>query len=310
MSLKTLLKEFKQVSEDELILTPKDRLFHGTVEEFEPEQLRGGGYDNVLWTTTSSLVAQTYIPVSPSEIFVSTKSFIRPNKGFEREQAQLDIVFKDVKYDEYNRLRSYTPPPVLTFPDVQRRNDQIWKRISATNERQEKDKIVEDLVDIEKLSMDYVNDKLKELGYEPHQKSNYNEDHQWRLKISGFEIMPADYRVEGRLFILEPKQDLKLYDLTFSEKREPDLTDTDYHLIDLFERKQKEGYDGIKITDFAQVETQGNVGHFSYGIFKSAIKKLNIFDIIKVVHPDDFSERSWKKRTIDSKEYEDYLNTL
>ena len=36
-----------------------------------------------------------------------------------------------------------------------------------------------------------------------------------------------------------------------------------------FQKVEKDGYDGIKINDYAQVESEGNFGHTSIGLFES-----------------------------------------
>jgi hypothetical protein len=50
--------------------------------------------------------------------------------------------------------------------------------------------------------------------------------------------------------------------------------DLHYHRHDWFEYAKNNGYDGIKICDFAQSALYGNVGHYSIGIFEHAIKDL------------------------------------
>ena len=318
MSLtRLLLKEWSQKSETEVILTPDDTLFHGTVEDFEPENISTGGYDNILWTTTSSLIAQTYIPDSSSSTLINTQYFFRP-KQHDEYAEQLGIVFKDVEW-EGREAKSWKIPDAFKFPEAYKKNEEnyakarkLTKRIEATDDPEEKNRLRKErdklsFFDIDKLKAEYVNNKLSALGYEPRRKDSYRNEHSWELKTKNGKIMPASYKSEGRLFILKPKTNLLLFDYTYAEEREPDLMNVDYHEHGLFRKVEKKGYDGIKITDFAQVEDRGNVGHMSYGIFKDSISKLKIYEVIKAYHPDDFEERSWKLRTRHSKEYEEFL---
>src|SRR3990172_5327812 len=148
----------------------------------------------------------------------------------------------------------------------------------------------------------YVEGKLKsEFGYEPY-RTDSSGDHSYKLKETGREIMPSNYRMKGRLFVIKPKQDLKIYDMTEGGWREPDLTDKDYYKLDLFEKLEKEGYDGVKITDFAQTKEYGNLGHLSIGLFKRGLKKCEWEVVPDVTHPDDL-EKMMSSGNWDTKEY-------
>lgn len=54
--------------------------------------------------------------------------------------------------------------------------------------------------------------------------------------------------------------------------------------IDLFQKAEQAGYDGISIWDFAQSKQYGNVGHESIGIFPAGLAKLYTFAIPAVGH--------------------------
>lgn len=306
--INTILKEVTQESNSEVILTSDDMLFHGTGEDFPPNNLRGGG-DDVLWTTTSSLIAQTYIPVAGSTTYASTKWFTKPHKSnhAQKMQKQLGIEFTDVTYNN-EQPTSWKTPKVFRFKPEEKYNEKLRQLTKGETDRTVLTHLYKKHIDIDKLKNEYVNEQLSKLGYTPENKDDYTKNHKWVLKTSGDEILPYSYRKAGKLFILKPKQPLRLFDLTEGESRDSDLMDLDYHKYDMFQDKEDEGYDGIKITDFAQVDQQGNVGHTSYGLFKSSLSKIKIFDIIKVHHPDDFGKRSWELRTRHSKEYEQYLN--
>jgi hypothetical protein len=156
-----------------------------------------------------------------------------------------------------------------------------------------------------------INNKLIELGYKPND-NGYDNNHRWNIKLNirnGKEcILPSDYRTQGRLIINVPMEDLLIYDLTNGSNSEGDLTDVDYHRIDLFQKVEKDGYDGIKINDYAQVESEGNFGHTSIGLFESTIKKLHKESIV-AEHPENFGEVHYKTGDYESKEYKEYKNS-
>jgi hypothetical protein len=62
------------------------------------------------------------------------------------------------------------------------------------------------------------------------------------------------------------------------------LTDPDYHKVNQFRKLEEEGYDGVKINDFAQVQDWGNIGHRSIGVFAKSIGKLQ-WEVITASHP-------------------------
>ena len=163
-----------------------------------------------------------------------------------------------------------------------------------------------------RIEYDMINDKLSKLGYEPTSRDDYTHNHSWRLKttFNGIEqqILPANHRTNGRLLIIKPQEDLKIYDLTLGGEVEGDLTDVDYHKIDLFRKVENDGYDGIKINDYAQVESEGNFGHTAIGLFKKTIPKLSI-ESIDAVHPEDFGNKHLKVRDYRSDEYKAYQNS-
>ena len=66
-------------NERDLILKPGSILFHSSGEEFNLP-LKVSPYDGVLWTTNSSIISQTYIPVSGSFVYTTTYLTKRPDK--------------------------------------------------------------------------------------------------------------------------------------------------------------------------------------------------------------------------------------
>ena len=119
----------------------------------------------------------------------------------------------------------------------------------------------------------------------------------------------GDHRETGRLLVLTTKEPVRIFD--YAGNRDGDLTDVDYHKISLFRKVEAAGYDGIRITDFAQMEEEGNIGHISFGIFPGSMKKFSIEVVNGVQHPADGEYRNHKggKGTLwHSREYLSHLN--
>ena len=160
---------------------------------------------------------------------------------------------------------------------------------------------------IEKNKNKFVNDKLYSMGYKPTSESKYDENHTWKLKLNRVDdeevLMPANWKEVGRLMIIKPKRDLRIYDYTLGGKRHADLGDLDYHKIDLFRNIEEKGYDGIRITDYCQSEDQGNFGHLSIGLFRNTLKDIEI-DEIPASHQE--LEQFYRSRDWKTPEYKEY----
>lgn len=309
----------------DLIIKRGTELYHGTVEQFEKEKAGTGGYDNVFWTTDSPAIAQTYIPVS-SKYFLNSEHISMPtsNENIQQFQKSIGIVY-DYSQAEFqgNRVTSYKEAPIFTeFSDKEHkaRYDAV-RAYTKLNDYQKKyremDKANQDIPDgffdeyrqaedeyerlqaedkkynLKKHKNDYVNQHLMKLGYTPTDNGT-DDNHSWKIHYDQGKIQPATYRSKGRLLIVTPKRDLRIYDNTLGGSTEGDLTDPEYHKIDLFRNAEKQGYDGIKINDFAQSNDWGNVNHTSIGLFKRTLKDLN-FEETEAVHHDlsDVS-KDWK----------------
>lgn len=308
----------------DLYLEPGTTLFHGTGEEIEGG-LGTGGYDSILWTSKSSSIAQSYIPVSGITSRMDSQAFTKPSERLAPFQKQIGIVF-DADYDAYGKATSFATIAPQIFKDADDSKRQalrhlmdVEKSTKAIKEHMQakyknsgfvftpeqeaeldadvkkEDQALADLKAAEEayknanaqlIKNQYVNQKLKELGYDPLEKER-DENYQWKLKESENQILPGDYRRKGQLFIIKPKRKMKLYDMAMNN--EPDLTERQYHELDTFEWAKENGYDGVKINDFAQTEMYGNMGHTSYGFFKHAIKDLDITSINDVVHPKEMN---------------------
>jgi hypothetical protein len=316
------------------VIPPGTELFHGTGESFLESDLRPGGYDGLVWTADNPGIAQTYIPVSGSETFLDSRSLWRPSRDPDTrlQQKQLGIIYDydKVEFDNRGEVRSYPTPDVfkdfwddykVAQEDLIKKEEEkksLHAKARSTDDREERRKIFTEINEkddeiknaimiyhnssTERKKNIYVNNKLEELGYEPRREGGQDENHSWRLKVKRDVILPADFRDKGRLFILTPKEEITLYD--FAGDREGDLMNLEYHRHDVFEMARKNGYDGIRINDFAQVESEGNFGHISYGLFKDTLKKFNIKVLGGVEHPTgDEINRMYRSGDWTTKEY-------
>lgn len=266
----------------DLIIKKGTELFHSSGEPFDEKDLRGGGYDGIVWTTTDSAISQTYIPVSGAKIYTQTSSFLTPSKNpaVTDIQKKIGLEYGDITWGRGDRAESYR---ILKnpFANIEKNDDYTY---NATP-----------------LKAKVINDYLMNvLGYKP-TSEGYDNNFQWTIKMEGDKFVPADYKMKGKLFILIPNQDLTIYDMTYGGSIEGDLTDLDYHKTDFFDKLKEKGYDGVKINDFAQSSDQGNFGHTSIGLFNQALPKVNREVVQDVVHHDleplnrDYRSPEYKK---------------
>lgn len=320
-----ILKVFCEQKEGvDMVLPAGTTLYHGTVEQFKKENVLPGQYDDVFWTTEHADIAKTYIPSSGGMQYITTEDIRAPSQDETSQDIQkklgIDYDYSNVEFDQTGRVKSYFGAPIFNnitkkkrklfnnFYSIEKEikkyeeevglNDkdfmkkygeeklsQITKKYNELEKEYEEAKDEYYSFDDKEKMNEIVNKGLKKYGYEPQAGTAYNKNYNWKLKISGGELKPADYSEKGRLFTVKPKRDMKIYDITFGGKRESDLMDLDYHDLETFKWAEESGYDGIKITDFAQTERYGNVMHTSIGFFKDAIKDLEIEEE-DAVHPD------------------------
>ena len=341
-----LFEQYEKEDNYDLIISKGTELFHSSGENFNHNDIKTGGYDGVLWTTEESGLSQTYIPVAGASSFTSSEAFTRPGNKNGNESGtftnKLGITWTDIEYADYPPYRhvsSKTPKEFQGIYDeykkeldidiqLHKEKRELQEQFTKAETKEERrrlatlihidyeKKIAEqskilDQLNPEARKNEIINNKLKALGYKPSRDYGYRNQYDWKLKlkfIDGVEtILPADYRSKGRLFILKPKRDFKIFD--YAKDSESDLSNPDYHKIGLFRKVEQSGYDGIKIHDFAQVESEGNFGHTSIGIFANSIKDLDIEIVDNVEHPDakEF-ERMYKTRDWESKEYKQFKN--
>jgi len=260
----------------DLFLPIGTKLFHGTGEEFPVEKIRGGSYDQIIWTTEAATIAQNYIPISGGTAFANAQTIRLPNQDTTVQQVQkiigLEYDYLDVEWDHIGRAKSFKLPAG-------------WDNIPTKEE-------------VVKL--------LENAGFE---KADVGWDvfkihHTYQRKPEGVieHIHAPGEKLMGRLFIFTVKNPLKIYDMTLGGEREGDLLDVDYHRLGDFKTTEERGYDGVKINDFAQSENYGNLGHTSVGLFERAKKKLDWV----VISATNFDWDEDLSQTI-TPEYRDYL---
>lgn len=104
-------------SDTELILPSGTTLYHATVEEFDYNKPKGGGYDQVFWTTESKEIAKTYIPESGGVHYLQTSTIAHPNTdpGIINLQRILGIEYDESSFGFDNVL----PGQVTSYKSAQ-----------------------------------------------------------------------------------------------------------------------------------------------------------------------------------------------
>lgn len=229
-------------------------LFHGTGEKIEGD-LRGGGYDNILWTSDLSTVAQNYIP-----IYGMTYSINKPAK-YELDECVKPVggyisVAKELGYTCEIYETNYIGPSCWS-----------WFKVDTG----------ESCTFTKREFIDYIENTL---GYE-------SENGIYKISISvenGVEkLLPKDLKLKGRLYMFEIEEPLKFYNYSLGES---DLTNLQCHDLSFFKKVKDLGYDGIIIDDFAQSKNWGNVEHISYGLFPRGIEKIKKIKYIEATNFD------------------------
>lgn len=273
-----------------LTLQPGMRLYHGTLEDLEGA-LQPSGYDGCLWLADMATVARCYIPASPGRVWTSLERLTEaPGESdlVAHYQAQLGISFRDLVYGKRIRPESYRHPEVFEglMEGVPRpvkedfgKDDDYYRALFGWQDEQKR------------RFQALVAGKLRDLGYDIPEA--FDPGATLELKTSmrdGTDRILRNEHQPGTLLEFTPGRPLVIYDLTEGGTREGDLTDLDYHKHRTFRRCEAMGYDGVKINDFAQSRSHGNMGHTSIGIFRHAIPSL--VEVARTVsrHPVDAHE--------------------
>lgn len=243
-------------------------LFHGTIEPFDTV-LEPQSHGGCLWVAFASTVAQSYIPSSGGEAWIGIATHqlndhLRPSKD-KFWIAVYDMMGikprADTEYDAWGRSTSWAWEGGH-WPTYQDAAD-FFDSIGYHGER-------------DKHQYTY---RIK-TGYDDHRQIVY----------------PADYKKVGRLFIFYGAERLNILNIS---RGESDLTDLQYHKYNTFERAKKEGYDGVKIDDFAQSRLHGNMGHTSVCLNSNGLSKLT-YDVIPATNYD---EEDWDDFTPEFEQY-------
>jgi len=259
-----------KISQSELILPAGSVLYHGTVEEFDYSNPRGGGYDSVFWTTDDPKIAQTYIPVS-GLLMTSVNHIYKPSTNPTIISIQKAIGI-DYNQSTFKFDHSYNPDSPSSYKMAPIFEDKkYWHGTRVLDE---------------KPRCQYVIDKLREVfGYEKVNRDNSPCYAQFRIKTHGYEPQHADYRTQGILLTVTTQRNFKIFDMTYGGQNDGSLIEPDYNKIQSFRQTESSGYDGVKINDFAQSNNYGNYGHTSIGLFPIALKDISIQT--NVAHHED-----------------------
>lgn len=220
-------------------LSALELCFHGTVEPIRGALQVGG--DGLFWTASSPAVAQAYIPASGSSIFISTSRWGRS----ERIRPDVDPVVLDWALSRSGATLAELDVQAECGRSTSWRVPANWPRWG----------------DLE--------DFLEDLGYDVRRGSC------WVKLGPDSAMMPADWRLPGRLYILRPPR-LRLAPVG---PQEGDLQDPSHLRLDKFEAARRAGYDGVLISDFLQSPEYGNVGHPAVGLFQSALNRCEYLAI-------------------------------
>jgi hypothetical protein len=212
-------------------------LFHATCEEFDLPDVRPSDYDGVFWTSDCPAISQSYVPKA------GISSYISLPMSYEMDQH-----VRPSRHSIWTTLAAQRTG--LTVDDCDPTFDHMGH---ATSWR----------IPQGWPRMREMVEALKEMGYDTSRDS-------FEVLMRGDEIMPADWRLSGRLLVLDG-HGLRLKDLRRGS--EGDLTDVEYHDLPAFRQAEAEGWDGVVINDFAQTD-EGNMGHVSYGLFASTLARL------------------------------------
>lgn len=254
-------------------------IWHGTGETIEGN-LKGGAYDEILWTAETPDISQTYIPSRPSHQYslpgpddwgwdsnVTLREIHLTPQNVETEPLMRVLKEMGYWYHDFEWDRSSYPNPssyVLTQPDGSPL-PQVEHEEGGMKWTEQKSPTWGDVVT-------HLHEKY---GYPMPAKDDFRFDLKLFVDRETGDILPGDSPSTGELYALFAKEPLKIYDL--ASGTEGDLMEPQYHALGLFRKLAERGYDGVTINDFLQSKTWGDVGHRSIGLFRSAWDKLEAY---------------------------------
>jgi len=237
-----------ELGQDDAAVVVDRFLYRGVPEPFEPV-LRANRFDRCLWLAEEPTVAQTYIPSSGGSVLLAVAAFELDERVRPSFSGTLD--------GQPCPSGLYAAALEFGFPAAEDVLLEEWGgrarsyRIPAGYPTRRQ-----------------VVERLAAMGY----AWDGGAFSAWVRTGPGGRLLPKDWRAPGNLLILDGWRDLRLYD--WVSGREGDLTDCDFHHSDLFRRLEGEGFEGIRLHDFCQTETHGNVGHRSVGVFAAGLARL------------------------------------
>lgn len=230
-------------------------LFHGTVESFTGP-LKPGGYDGMIWTTNLPSVAQVYIPENGLSTLLHYDDFRGDDRvGPHPHNAWWTVVAKAMGADIEGAEPEFDASGAL----------RSWRNCEGHPTYRE----AKEFLEAQGYSFEAGSCWLK---------TEYSDDEET--------LLPADFKRQGRLFILPREPSLNFHDLRDDEG---DLMTPDHQRLDDFQAVKEAGYDGLIISDFAQSPRWGNVGHTSWGLFEHVVEQLPCLEVPAVAY--DWEDR-------------------
>jgi hypothetical protein len=218
-------------------------LFHGTCENIKGD-LRGGGYDDVLWAARKPTIAQAYIPKA------GIKTWIH-----EPGEDERDDHLKPSKNDDFI-MRWALEKSGATREDL----EITWDGMRPWSFTIVKDWPTEGDFD----------DWIKSLGYEADDRGVYNVSLRYIDNVET--LLPSDWSMPGHLLIALPGEDFKEVEPDWSEDA---LGYASHNRVVDFADFSDQGIDAFHMEDYLQSDHLGNVGHESVGILAAGKDKLS-----------------------------------
>lgn len=215
-------------------------MFHGTLEAFQG-RLKSFSSMGLRWAAEDPVVAQSYCPATSGSTMWSA-----PYTWTLRERMLPDshinaIIFRELGFDERK----------LDIKRDDRGRICSWRVLEGHPTWQQ------------------AKDYMAGLGYED---SSYS----WvkTAKRDGVDIiLPADYKAQGRLFIIERPADLRVFD--YAQGRDGGLTGRQWNHSTAFTKIAATGdWDAVLIDDVNQSDGMGHFGHPALGVFEKTLSKL------------------------------------
>ena len=220
---------------------PFGQVFHGTAEPIEGA-LRGGAFDSLVWTAPTPDIAQSYLPASGVRTWLHVvepyerDDPFRPDRGVATALLeQMGVTVREVERDPTGRAHRWVYDRKVTQGDVARHVEET-------------------------------------LGYQPGRNRSYE------LKLhydnGGPQVMPANYRMPGRLYLITPPDDLRILDL--EEALDGNVPTYDAEKLPLVRQAKKHGFEAVWTPDQAQSRNWGNLEHRSLALFPHALERCEV----------------------------------